>query len=275
MLSRSILKRMIKEDLEIEQAAVDRLRGNLRAAREELRNAVAETPFDQRSNSTIAGTLDQILKESEKEAAGIVNQSLNRGLDEGKQIVGLAAKVPSDSPFWNFVPILPTNAIALAEVNTISIIRNANADLKNRILREIQVKLSMGASQDDIRNAILGTGIDGLKGRDGVFRSAYHRAETIGRTVTNDLINRGSHITYSQINSINPELNLRRVWQSVSDHRTSKRCRSLNGQIVRMDEQFRASDGWTGLTPSAHPNCRSRVTVLSETYSREYDSRYA
>jgi SPP1 gp7 family putative phage head morphogenesis protein len=60
------------------------------------------------------------------------------------------------------------------------------------------------------------------------------------------------------------ELNVRgKVYMAVLDSDTSKRCESLHGQEVGIDEDFISPyDGWQGEGPPAHPNCRSIVELV-------------
>lgn len=265
-ISKAILKSLVNEDLRLEFNAARILQSNLAEARNELAKL---NDFRQTQYGPI---IDEYYKQALKKYP--IEELYTRGQTEGKLIVGEGAEIPRNSSFWKWVPALPINAISMAEAEMANLITKASNDLKTSILRKVQQGLALGATSQELKDSILGTGITGVKGRDGVFRSASWRAETIGRTVANELINKGALSTYNQVNKLTPELDLNKVWQTLSDRRTSDRCISLAGQRRKLEEEFRASDGWSGNSPPSHPNCRSRVTTVSKRYSKKWDSRF-
>jgi hypothetical protein len=265
-ISKAILKSLVSQDLKLEYNAARVLQSNLAAARNELANL---SDFRQAQYGPI---IDEYYNEALKKYP--IEDLYKRGQSEGKFIVGEGSQIGVNSSFWQWIPTIPIGAISLAETEMATLITKASDDLKTSILRKVQQGIALGATSQEIKDSILGTGLKGSKGRDGVFRSASVRAETIGRTVANELINRGAMSTYSQVDKICPELALNKVWQTLSDNRTSDRCLSLSGQRKELTEDFKASDGWTGANPPSHPNCRSRVTTVSKRYRKEWDKRF-
>lgn len=275
MLDKATLQSIVRADLELEYQSAQVLQRNLATARNQITKQLQVNP-DNLHATRLASVLDTYLGEFESKSLKDLplEEALSRGSREGMEIIGASANVPKDSTFWNFVPTLPTQAIALESAKAADSIRKVSKQLKDDILRKVQVGLVTGAGTQSLISDIMGTGLKGLKGRDGVFRSASVRAETIGRTISNELINKGAHITYTQVDKVVPELELTKVWQTVSDNRTSDRCNSLAGQRKPLDALFTAGDGWSGLYPPSHPNCRSRITTVSKRYSKEWDDRF-
>jgi len=259
----------------LETKAARRVQENLTEVRNRLKAHLEEDPNNWNANR-LAPVIEGYLREFE--AKGIsslgVEGAINQGVNNGRLVVAETARIPKDSNYFNWSPVLPINSISLLESKAASDITKVSAQVKDQILRKVQVGLALGAPVNEIADDILGVGLKGSKGRDGVFRSASVRAETIARTVSNDLINEGALITYNGVDQVTPELDLKKIWQTLSDRRTSKRCLSLSGQVRGLKEEFNASDGWAGEHPSAHPNCRSRITVKSEPYNSKWESRW-
>ena len=274
MLSRTIAQAIARDAIQIEQNNAKILRDNLLKARAKLLKNPSAWQYEQYGKF-----LDEVL--GEYEAAALedfpVEETLEHGTKEGRLFTGADLNIDKSAKFWGWSPVLPLNAIAIEESKFADLITKATADFKKEALRTVQQGLAMGASTQDLMDDLLGVGVSGAKGKDGKFRKAVTRAETIARTVSNDLINKGAMITYGQIDRISPELNLQKIWQTLSDNRTSDRCRSLSGQKRELNEDFQAGDGWTGQNPPAHPNCRSRVTSRAKNrkYTQAIDDRFA
>jgi SPP1 gp7 family putative phage head morphogenesis protein len=261
MLPKTILKRIVDDDLQMEYKSAKVLQQNLAEARNNVKSALYNNPDDV-YNARLKNVLDKYLdKLPEKTKENFpVDEIYNHGARQGKRILSESANIPSDDDFHGWMPVLPINAISAEKARMADLIQQVSEDLKTKILRATQVGLAQGNTPQQTIDAILGTGLRGMNGRDGIWRKATHRAETIGRSISNELINKGALQTYRQVNDKSPELGLKKVWQAVSDKRTSNICRSLDGQIVEMDENFSGA-GFTGETPPAHPNCRSRITT--------------
>jgi hypothetical protein len=277
-VNKGLIREIVNSGLIIEDKNREVLRSNLAKARNRLNQEVLRNPQNMSNTNKWQSLVNTYIDEYEvvvaKEFA--IQGALKEGMKEGQLMVGDVASIPKDSSFYGWTPVLPLEAISLADSEFTNLIRKASVDLKENILRKTQQGLILGMSIGEIQREVLGTGLRGLKGRDGVFRSAVARAETIGRTVTNDLINRGALLTYGQINDISPELGLMKVWMTVSDRRTSNRCLSLSGQERPLEKDFQASDGWVGLSPPSHPNCRSRSAPLTnKKWKKDFDKRYS
>lgn len=125
-------------------------------------------------------------------------------------------------------------------------VKDMGEELKNDIRAELE------------RGMLAGEGVNKLKERiKNIFSTTDARAQAIARTETNRANNFGKLDGYRQ-SGLMGELE----WVAKLDDRTSILCRNLNGQRVRVGEQFKASDGkkeWTGYIPPAHVNCRSTV----------------
>ena len=274
-MDKATLNALVREDLRLEFESARVLQANLAVARNRIHGRIAANPNDLFS-VRLGGVLDTYLREFEANAIRDlpIERALNRGTRVGHQIVGDAARVYKGARFWNFTPLLPLNAIAFETTQAAATIKRVSDSVRNQILRQVQIGIASGATTRQILDDVLGVGLRGERGRDGVFRSASVRAETIGRTVSNELINRGAHITYTQIDNLVPELELNKVWQTVGDDRTSDRCLRLAGQRRPLNDNFDAGDGWIGMFPPSHPNCRSRITSVSKRYQEQWDSRF-
>lgn len=270
MVSKYFLAQLNLESVSLEATQSKILRSNLLAARKELMNSNAWGSSNFLSSvNGILGELDQ--QQIRNFGVGEIYQ---QGSQTGRLIVAQSAEIPPTSLYWQWQPILPLSAISAEKDLFADLIRKSSIDLKKDILRQTQISIAMGEGLQERKDRILGTGLQGLKGKDGVFRSATNRSEAIARTVSNSLLNKGALNTYNQVDLIVPELNLRKQWVTVSDNRTSKRCLSLSGQIRELVENFIASDGWQGQSPPSHPYCRSRVVSVGEKYSNHLESRW-
>jgi len=261
MLPKKILKRIVDDDLKLEYKSAKILQQNLAEARNNVKSALYNKPddvYNARLNHILDKYLDKLPEKTKEDFP--VDEIYEHGARQGKRILSQSANIPDDDPFHGWMPVLPINAISAERARMADLIQQVSEDLKTKILRATQVGLAQGNTPQQTIDAILGTGLRGMQGRDGIWRTATHRAETIGRTISNELINKGALQTYRQVNKKSPDLSLKKVWQSVSDRRTSKICRSLDGKIVEMDESFSGA-GWSGEVPPAHPNCRSRITT--------------
>jgi hypothetical protein len=273
-VSKAVAKAIARDAVQMEAKNQKILTSNLLAAREKL----LENP-DKWQHHTFGDLLNETMAEYEATAIEEfpIEDTLKHGQKEGQLFAGMDMGAPKGANFWQWTPVLPSHAIAMAESEFANTIGKATTDFKTTALRTVQQGLAMGSRTQDMMDDLLGVGLSGAKGKDGKFRQAVNRAEAIARTVSNDLINRGAMITYGQIDRISPELGLQKIWQTLSDNRTSDRCLSLSGQKRELTEEFQAGDGWTGQNPPAHPYCRSRVTsrAANKNYSKDINERFA
>ncbi len=273
-VSRQVAKAIARDAVQLEAKNQKILTSNLLAARQKL----LENP-DKWQHHTFGDLLDETM--AEYESAVIeefpIEEMIRHGQKEGQLFAGMDLGAAKGANFWRWTPVLPSYAIAMAESEFANTIIKATTDFKTTALRTVQQGLAMGSGTQGMMDDLLGVGLPGAKGKDGKFRQAVNRAEAISRTVSNDLINRGAMITYGQIDRISPELGLQKIWQTLSDNRTSERCLSLSGQKRELNEDFQAGDGWTGQNPPAHPYCRSRVTsrAANKNYNKDIDERFA
>lgn len=273
MADKGLIRQVVNEGLKLEFSNSELVRKTLADARNKLNKDLNNNPdlLKGKYRDLLDSYLDEVERELKRSFP--IETAYRQGIKEGKDFLGDSASIPKDSNFWGWTPSIPLNAISFFEDEFVDLIQQTTKELKEKIHSRVREGIALGSSIGDIQRNILGTGLRGIKGKDGIWRTATSRAEMQARTITNSLLNRGADLTYKRINETFPELELRRVWQTVSDHRTSYRCMSLNGQIKGMSEEFKASDGWLGMMPPSHPNCRSRVTTLSKKYSKKWDSR--
>jgi len=254
-MDKALIREVVNAGLKVEQVNLSLVQKNLATARNQLKKELLKSPETLAHKGKLISLLDQYLGEvdraiSEQFDSGL---ALKEGLREAKFVVGSEAAIPKESDFWGWTPTLPIEAIGLANAEMATLIKATTSELKEKVLRTVQVGLAQGASIQQIQDQILGTGLKGLQGKDGVFRSATNRAETQARTISNELINRGALIGYNQIDQICPELGLKKVWQTVSDRRTSETCQTLAGQVRELNQEF-SGNGWSGANPPSHPN---------------------
>ncbi|CBA17875.1 putative minor head protein [Acaryochloris phage A-HIS2] len=199
------------------------------------------------------------------EAAGL-DDVYQAGLDQAIPLTGSEAKIPKSSVFYEFTPVLPVDALTLAESEYLEAIQGVTADFKRKASTIIRVDLGAGKGIEEIKRDLVGVGLTGRQGRDGVFRNARWRAELIGRTTVNDLANRGRMVGYLQIDDEFPELEMRKQWSAAGDTRVSDICKELNGQTQDINDDF-VSSQFTGQQPPAHIQCRSAVFPVTRKYN--------
>jgi hypothetical protein len=261
--------------LRMEYQLAQELGSVLKQARNELAQALKANPGNygllqyQKVIESHVEILDQRLKQS-----GSFDQTLETGRKFGHDLTGEAGAIPRDSRFWEPLPTLPLEAIAIERSKFADLIQNLTEAHRTLTLREVKLSLALGEGTQELMDRLLGTGLSGLQGRDGVFRTARTRAETIARTVTNDLINRGALSGYQELDQYFPELEMQKLWVTTSDKRTSNRCKSLVGQVRDLNDNFLAYDGWTGQNPPSHPNCRSRLVSVTKRYKAEWEDKW-
>lgn len=208
-------------------------------------------------------------------AATNAEEQLLSGVQSGRELVGNSASIPSSSAFFDTVPVLPLEALSLGNSVYADSIKSVTKEFKQKALEQVKVGIAKGESAFEMQKRLVGAGLRGSLGRDGVFRRPAWRAEMIARTTSNDLVNRGRQIAYEEIDSEFPELQLEKQWVTVGDRRTSNRCRSLSNQIRPLNENYQASDGWTGSLPPAHVNCRSMSVSSSKKWSEDSELKAA
>jgi len=123
--------------------------------------------------------------------------------------------------------------------------------MTEEIITDIRQELERGIMQ--------GEGVTKIKARiSKVFDVGENRAEMIARTETNRAENQGK---LQAMKSSGERYN--KKWSAHLDKRTSDVCKRLDGQIVKMDENFKDKQtGWEGPCPPAHVDCRSSVVFI-------------
>jgi hypothetical protein len=277
--SKSTVKKLVNQGVVLEYKNADTLRKNLASARNQLVTVADKEGF---GSQEYRFALDQSLGlfESKAKQNFDITGAIKMGLSDGKILAaemitgGRSDRKNMVANFMGWKPLLPLAAISAKESEFADLITGLTQDARILHLRAIQQGLALGITTDGLIEQILGQGIKGRMGRDGIWRKATHRAEAIARTVSNDLINYGAQLTYAQMDLTTPEAGFEKVWQTVSDNRTSDRCLSLSATRAKIEEPFTASDGWSGQRPPAHPNCRSRITLVARRYQANWDLRY-
>ena len=110
------------------------------------------------------------------------------------------------------------------------------------------------------RGMMAGEGITKMKDRvKEVFDVGEVRAEAIARTETNRAEGHGRLQAFKS----SGETDYVKKWITHFDDRTSAICKRLDGQIVKINDNFRdRTTGWEGPTHPAHVNCRSSVVYV-------------
>lgn len=241
---------------------------------QELKKLSGSKKLTQTELSKAVNRLTQDLDMRLKDAANAQEQ-LSLGLQSGQDLVANSAEIPGSSSFFDVTPVLPAKALSLGTSTYTDLISSVTKEFKQKALQEVKVAIAKGESAFEMQKRLVGAGLRGSLGRDGVFRRPAWRAEMIARTTSNDLINRGRQLAYEELDNEFPELQLQKQWVTVGDRRTSNRCRSLSNQIRPLSENYQASDGWTGAAPPSHVNCRSMSVSASNKWDDESEARAA
>lgn len=253
---RQLLSTQKAQILDVEESQYGILYGNLREARNKLEQELTNDPrlLDNAYRQRLRATLNETLRDFERSQLDY-REIYELGADQGTSIVQFSTGHLA-TPFINYVTISQVST----EVGT-GLIQQVSEDLKTIILRGIQTRQALGGNLQDMMADILGSGLQGLRLRNGAFRNARWRSEAIARTTVNDLVNTAALQNYQVIRA-ETGLDLVKEWVTTSDDRTSPRCSSLSGQIRELEENFVAFDGWEGQKPPSHPFCRSRVIAI-------------
>lgn len=113
---------------------------------------------------------------------------------------------------------------------------------RERVLAQTRASLT-----DDVDGRALARAVVGSSSRrflDGVRQVTRRSVETITQTITTHAATVARELLYE----VNPDLIREERWVSTLDNRTSAICQSLDGRRFKVGE---------GITPPAHPNCRS------------------
>lgn len=141
------------------------------------------------------------------------------------------------------------------------------SSLKEPIRKMIASNILTGGSYSDLIHDIKGLGIS-----KGPFVSVEARARAIAITETTNVYN---FARYEAIEGSNRTLQdsqkIDLMWHALLDGKTSNRCRSLNGQVRKQGQNFKAADGWEGKKPAAHPHCRSEVRPYRKAWQAIFD----
>lgn len=250
----------------------------MREASQEASDRLAKMPANAAKSKrlkAVRSLFDDIEKTANKrmKAKGKLAESLTKGLEDSQKLTQEAAKIPNASVFNDFAPVLPVNALALVSSEFVERVESITDELKTRALRQTKLAMANGEGIEDIKRRLIGSGLRGDRGRDGVFRRARWRAEMLGRNTVNDLSNRGRMLGFQQLDKEFPELALRVRWSAATDSRTSDICEALNGQIRKLGENF-SGGGVTVAQPPAHVNCRSAVVPVPEEYTPEFEESW-
>ncbi|MEK0335831.1 MAG: phage portal protein [Nitrosopumilus sp.] len=146
-------------------------------------------------------------------------------------------------------------AISYIQDYTFTNIKGMTEELTNDLRAELE------------RGIMQGEGVTQLTERVGkVFKKGENRAEMIARTETNRAENQGKLQAFKSSGE-----RYDKKYTAVIDNRTSPICKRLDGQVVKMDDNFKDSKtGWGGPAPPAHVDCRSSVVfILKEEKNQE------
>ena len=129
--------------------------------------------------------------------------------------------------------------------------RDLEANSFRRLRDTIRMGFIEGRTTAEIVRDIRGTRANGF--RDGIQGISRRGAETAVRTAINHTATVARNETYKE----NKDLIKGVKWVSTLDGRTSAICRSLDGQVFKVDK---------GPRPPAHPNCRSTTTPVLKSW---------
>lgn len=125
---------------------------------------------------------------------------------------------------------------------------------------------SQALAVDNYRRSLIGQGVPEGKALERVKRYASRvhrrRAETIARTETIRAASSGQSLLWQE--GIDEDLiepaRTWRVWIVTPDDRLCAICEPMDGQRVRLDEEFQSAIGPVYTSP-LHPNCRCTVAL--------------
>ena len=149
-----------------------------------------------------------------------------------------------------------TNPLTIAGPNQGNLLKPFIRDLTARQLNEIAGAISAGyyegATTNQILQAIRGTRAN--KFQDGILARTNRNAKTIVRTA----LQHSAQQARQEVWNNNADIIKGVRWVSTLDTKTSPQCRSLDGQVFKIDK---------GPRPPIHPNCRSTtVAVLDDRF---------
>lgn len=259
MTSKATLQRHFNEVTRLEQRQATRVGRVLAEARNELAERLAKgaasssAGYYLREWEAIAALLPEKAREA-YEVELIAEGGTRQALDQ------LRESMPANTSLGSFRPFVSPTLLAVEADDFTRRISDVAASTRSDIDRAIRLGLANGEGTAQLQARVLGEGIRGRNGRDGVFRSARYRSEMIARTGANEVTNKAKHLTYQQYDTESPGLTVRKGWYNISDSRSSDVCLALNGQWRLLHESFSAMGGsWK--QPGAHPQCRSTLIV--------------
>lgn len=262
-----LIQEHLRELLRLEESAVTRLIAPYRQAQAELTQrlllleaqgsgdtftAVRLALMQQQVEAVMAALTAQQAGSLRESVAAVLERGATQGRDE---IADLEARL-GDSRVAELItaiqPVIPAEATAA--------IASAPNLLITKFTGEVQVVVARTLAQSVLQGESTAQAARRLNQAMGGER---WKAERIARTEINQAMNVGHHAVIDQVAQTFPEMGLKKQWSAHLDLRTSRRCRGLHLTIEDSGGLFRARDGWQGLHPPAHPNCRSRVVAYS------------
>jgi len=236
-IDRSIRLRLSGEDMTaLSKTRLERLLASVRA---DL-NAVYAEYWDELSGNLIE------LSEYE---AGFEARSLN-AISEGE----FEAVVPASNQVWAAVTSAPLSVRGPDQGKLLEpFVKDWSATEVKRVSGAIRQGYFEGQTTGQILQRVRGTRSNNY--RDGVLAVSNRNAEAIVRTAVQHVASISRQETWNQNSDIVEGVE----WVSTLDSRTTKVCRSLDGQVYPVGK---------GPRPPIHIQCRSTTTpVLSEKFS--------
>lgn len=238
------------------------------------------SPLILRENETLAGdrlkrSIVYVLEDNEKKIKDLIKKEMGQNkLINIKSVDDIAKRIKDLVTFQGLKTV--SDAVikhtflggwesAEKQVNKNFMVNNEAIDyiqdytFNNISVMEEELKNDLRAELE--RGIMQGEGITKLTARvDTVFNKGKNRAEMIARTETNRAENQGKLQAFK---SSGDDFDKR--WVAAMDDRTSDVCRRLDGQTVKMNDNFKdKSTGWEGPVPPAHVDCRSTVVFISK-----------
>lgn len=270
-ISQATLVSHLNQVVLLEQKQAQRARKLMLVARQDLFDQLQNNPtlLEEQNTRKLIQQLNASLAlvEARAEDALDVEEVLRTGAIQGKRLVIDEAEIPRGSEAFNLDPQVNLFTIQQAKTRTASLIRDVTSETRGRFIQQLRVSRASGEGTQEAIDRLLGQGLKGANGRDGVFRRATWRAEAIARTESNGLISEGKLVAYGAYNKNFPGLKVRKRWDNIGDQRTSDVCASLIGQVRELDEEFVSGFG-SWMAPPAHPFCRSTLIPVTERYRK-------
>lgn len=136
-----------------------------------------------------------------------------------------------------------------------------NLSLQNSFARQMQLGYASGETIDQLIRRVRGT--KAAEYTDGIMSISKAQAEALVRTSINSISNHARLASFERMGDAADTL----VWSSTFDQRTSNICKSLAGLKWNLKTKEPIDHKKSFLTPPAHFNCRSVLTLVPKAWA--------